>query len=256
MHPILVHLGPITIHTYGVLLALAFLATVGLARHITRHSLAGVVPLTATEVVDWGCWTMAGGILGGRVLYILLNWSTYRAQPLEMLAIWHGGLIWYGGFGGGVVAQWLYARRTHRSFLRIADQVIPFVTLGHAIGRLGCFANGCCSGIPTSAWFGVRFPDQLQPVVPTQPLESASLFVLFLILRRLQTPQGLKFPGRLFGIYLIGYGIIRWVVEYWRANQPVLAMGITPHQLISLALFLIGLGLLSRSCRQPSPKLS
>ncbi len=246
MHPILLHLGPVTIHTYGVLLALAFLATVGVARYAATHSLTGFVPLTASEVVDWGCWTMAGGILGGRVLYILLNWSTYRTQPLEILAIWHGGLVWYGGFAGGIVAQWWYARRAHRSFLRISDQVIPFVTLGHAIGRLGCLLNGCCYGIPTSAWFGVRFPDQPQAVVPTQLFESASLLVLFLILRSLQTPPGLKSPGRLFGVYLIGYGIIRWTVEYWRANQPMLSIGITLHQAISLGLILTGIGLMVR----------
>jgi len=124
--------------------------------------------------------------------------------------------------------------------------VIPFATLGHAIGRLGCFTNGCCFGVPTSAWWGVQFPGQASRVVPTQLLEAAALGALFLILRALQTPERLRRPGTLFGSYLIGYAVIRWNVERWRAHQPIVGLGWTLHQWISVGLFGVGWWLLAR----------
>lgn len=244
MHPILAKIGPVTLYAYGATLALAFLLAVALASHATRHSLRNLVPLTEPLLIDWGCWTILGGILGGRLLYVVLNWDAYRSQPLEMVAIWHGGLVWYGGLVGGVAAQWIYFKTKGIAFLQGTDQVIPFVALGHAVGRIGCFANGCCAGIPTSSWFAVRFPDSPQPVVPTQLLESASLIVLYLLLRGLQTPAMLRRPGALFGLYLVGYAVIRWTLEFWRANQPMVWNGWTLHQLISLVVFVIGVGLL------------
>ncbi|MBI3087975.1 MAG: prolipoprotein diacylglyceryl transferase, partial [Candidatus Omnitrophica bacterium] len=172
MHPILLKLGPITITSYGALLALAFLSAVGLARHVTRRSLTTSVPLQDAALVDWAGWSVAGGLLGGRFLYILLNWELYARQPLEMLAVWHGGLVWYGGFLGGLLATGWYLKAHGYGVLRGLDQVIPFVALGHAVGRVGCFLNGCCSGKPTWAWCGVWMPGSAQPVMPTQVLES------------------------------------------------------------------------------------
>jgi len=247
MHPILLKVGSFTIHSYGVALAIAFLLVVWLARHATARSLQGLVPMTEHALTDWAVWTVVGGIIGGRLFYVLLNWEFYAAQPQEIFALWHGGLVWYGGFLGGMLATRLYLKTHGYPFLRGADQVIPFVAVGHAVGRIGCFANGCCYGIPTTAWFGVQFPDHPHPVVPTQLLESAGLIVLFLLLRRLQTPAVLKRPGTLFGTYLIGYAVLRFLLEFWRGDQPIVWDGLTLHQLISLALLLTGVGLVMRS---------
>ena len=95
-------------------------------------------------------------------------------------------------------------------------------------------------------WFAVQFPGHPAPVVPTQLLESASLIALYLGLRNLQTPATLRHPGRLFGTYLIGYGAIRWILEFWRADQPLVWGGWTLHQVVSVALALVGLGLVLR----------
>jgi len=252
MHPILFKLGPLTIYSYGVALAIAFLLVVWLARRATARSLRGLVPMSEQALVDWAVWTVVGGILGGRLFYVLVNWESYATQPHEIFALWHGGLVWYGGFLGGVLATWLYLRTYGYPFLRGADQVMPFVAVGHAVGRIGCFANGCCYGKPTVAWFGVQFPGQPHPVVPTQLIESASLFVLYLILRRLQTPPILRRQGLVFGVYLIGYALIRFWLEFWRGDQPVIWNGLTMHQLISFALLLIGVGLMGKSGDQGS----
>ena len=243
MHPILIHLGPLTLTAYGAAMSLAFLVAVGLARHDTRHRLRGHAPLSEAEVADWAIWAVVGGIVGGRFFYVVLNWETYALAPGEIVAVWHGGLIWYGGFLGGVAGTALYLRRRGAVFLRGADQVIPFIAIGHAIGRLGCFANGCCAGKPTSAWFGVVFPGETQPVAPTQLFEAAGLLILFVLLRYLQTPSNLRRPGTVLGAYLIGYGLLRWGVEWWRANQPLVWHGWTLSQLISVALALLGAGL-------------
>jgi phosphatidylglycerol:prolipoprotein diacylglycerol transferase len=240
MHPELIRVGPVLIHTYGAVLALAFVLAVGLARHAVRHALRGVVPMSEAQLVDWACWSMLGGIMGGRLLYVLLNWDVYAAHPQEIIAIWHGGLVWYGGFFGAALATWLYLRTHGLLFLRGAALVIPFVAWGQAVGRLGCFANGCCYGTPTLAWFGVQFPGHPEPVFPTQLVESASLVGLYVVLRTLQTPKTLRRVGTLFGVYLIGYAAIRGVLEFWRADQPLIWDHLTLHQLISLALLVVG----------------
>ncbi|MBI3319438.1 MAG: prolipoprotein diacylglyceryl transferase, partial [Candidatus Omnitrophica bacterium] len=195
MHPHLLRIGPWSISSYGAMLAVAFLLVVGLLRHATTHVLRGHVPLTEAAVMDWAVWAVMGGILGGRLLYVVLNWEMYRLEPSEIVALWHGGLIWYGGLAGGVLGTAIYLRTHHHPFLRGMDQVIPFIPLGHAIGRIGCFLNGCCYGKPTTAWFGVQFPGHPGPVVPTQLIESAGLVVLFAILWTLQTPARLRRPG-------------------------------------------------------------
>ena len=100
MHPILFVLGPITIYTYGVALALAFVISLALAMRASRTRLKGRVPLSDSALLDWGCWVMAGGVLGGRLWYVALNWELYHTQPLEIVALWHGGLVWYGGLAG------------------------------------------------------------------------------------------------------------------------------------------------------------
>lgn len=241
MHPILFTVGPITVYTYGVLLALAFFFSLALAVHASRTDLKGLVPLDGAALLDWGSWVMAGGVVGGRLLYVLLNWEVYWTAPLEIAALWHGGLVWYGGLAGGAAAQALFAARRGVSFLRLTDQIIPVVALGHAIGRLGCFANGCCYGLPTTAWWGVTFPGHPSPVVPTQLIESVGLSALFLILRMLQQPAVLQQPGKLFGFYLLGYGCLRWTIEWWRGDQPRLWLGMTLAQLVSLGLIVVGM---------------
>ncbi|MBI2885179.1 MAG: prolipoprotein diacylglyceryl transferase [Candidatus Omnitrophica bacterium] len=246
MYPYICEIGPWRVPSYGVAMAAAFLIGVWWAARLVRRLPAGPGVPSADETVDCLSWGMFGGVLGGRVLYILLNWEVYRAAPWEWVAVWHGGLVWYGGFIGGVLSLWLCLRRHRRSLLAMLDRIAPVIALGHAIGRLGCFANGCCYGKPTAAWWGVQFPGLPAPVIPTQLLESAGLVLLAVVLRRRQTPTALRRRGTVFGWYLIGYGALRWLLECWRGDQPLWWAGLTLSQWISVGLLVAGATLLAR----------
>ena len=246
MHPILLTCGPFTLYSYGAMLVVAFLVAIGLAGRAARRLPPALVAITAEQLVDFACLSLLGGMLGARLVYVLLQWNVFLRDPLEILALWHGGLVWYGGFLGGLVAGWLYARAKGLAFLRVMDQVIPFLALGHAIGRLGCFLNGCCFGKPTEAWCGVVFPGQGVRVYPTQLFESAGLLFLYIMLRRLQRPPILARPGSVFGCYLIGYAGLRFLIEFFRGDQAIWWAGLTLQQLISIGIFAIGSGLLLR----------
>jgi phosphatidylglycerol:prolipoprotein diacylglycerol transferase len=241
MHPVLFHLGPFTVSSYGVALVIGFAAATWLTVRADRGRAPALCVLPPERVVDLLSWSLLGGIVGGRLFYVVLHWPSFAASPLEVAAIWHGGLVWYGGLLGGLLAGWVYAMTARVSFLRVVDRAIPFVALGHAIGRIGCWLNGCCYGKPTQVWCGVVFPGTTTPVWPTQLIEAGGLGLLSLILRRLQRPAWLERPGRLTGIYLIGYAGLRMGVEFLRGDQPVWWAGLTLQQLISVGV--LGLGL-------------
>ncbi len=272
MHPILIRFGPVTLYSYGLMLVIAFLATIGLARQATRHMPTERAVLSCDEIVDFASWSLLGGILGGRLFYVLLQWEFFREIPSEIPAIWHGGLVWYGGFAGGVFAAWLYVRAKPISMLRAVDQMIPFATLGHAIGRVGCFLNGCCYGRPTQAWWGVVFPGHIDRVIPVQVIEAILLTVLCAVLWRVQSMttsparaepgaggwrQLVTPAGGVFACYLVGYGLLRFGLEFLRGDQPVWLAGLTLQQVISLVLIAVGIKLLIRQAggrlAQPRP---
>jgi phosphatidylglycerol:prolipoprotein diacylglycerol transferase len=243
MHPILLKLGPFTLHTYGALLVIAFVTVTWLAVRSARRLPPALVAIEPDQLVDFTSLALLGGLVGSRLLYVVLEWEHFAQHPAAILAIWEGGLIWYGGFAGGLLAGWLYARAKRLDFIRVADQCIPFLALGHAIGRMGCFFNGCCYGKPTQGWCGVQFPEPAGPVLPTQLFESLGLFLLFGILRACQRPAILARPGRLFGGYLAGYGLLRFGIEFLRGDQSVWWAGLTLPQLVSLGLAAVGAGL-------------
>ena len=234
MYPYLVRLGTLSIHTYGVLMVAGFLAAMGLTARAARQWPTSRA-LRPGEVAEWGSAAMLASILGGRLWYVAQYWDVFRRQVWEIPAIWHGGLVWYGGFLGGVLGTVVYAQLRGRSFAEILDQVIPFGVLGHAIGRVGCFFNGCCYGEPTTAWFGVVFPQfPEESRVPTQLIEAAGLVVLALLLRCLQTPARLARSGRVFAVYVFGYAVLRFVVEFTRGDQVIYWGPLTVPQAVSL----------------------
>jgi len=250
MHPILLKLGPVTLYSYGAMLVIAFLAATGLAVRSVRRQPPALAAISAEQLVDFACLSLLGGVLGARLLYVLLQWDLFLRDPWEIPAIWHGGLVWYGGLLGGLLAGWLYARAHGLTLLRVMDQVAPFLALGHAIGRVGCFLNGCCYGKPTTAWCGVVFPEQGVKVYPTQLFESAGLVFLYITLRRLQRPAVLARPGRLFGLYLVSYAGLRFLIEGFRGDQAIWWAGLTLQQWISVGVMGIGMFLLFRVSRE------
>lgn len=224
MYPVLFKIGPLPIYSYGVMLALGFLVAIFLARR--RANSTG---MDGDTIIDLGVWLIISGVLGARLLYVLFNLDYYKDAPLEAVMIWRGGLVWYGGFILAIlVALWFLLRR-RMPILKTGDLMMPYVALGQAIGRIGCFLNGCCYGRPTSLPFGVSFNTTQVPVHPTQLYESVAAFLIYLILRRRKPGN-----GKTIFLYLVLYSTFRFFNEFFRGDDPIALMGLTISQIISI----------------------
>ena len=256
MHPILYQIGPVTLYSFGLCFAAAVLLGAWLA--VRQAARERGFPLPPAALSDLLLAAVLSGIVGGRFLYIVLNWPDYVARPWEVIALWHGGLVYYGGFVGGVLATLWYLRRqlravhqwSGRAFLQVLDLLMPSLALAQSIGRLGCFFNGCCYGRPTISWWGMRFPGAPLPLYPTQLFESFGTLLLFVVLRAVQVRVGRRAapvaPGLLTGLYLVCYGVLRFSVEGLRGDNPRWWLGLTLSQWIGLAVVPLGVWLLRR----------
>ncbi len=210
------------LHTYGVMIAVGFVVGIYLASRQARRE-----GLTPDLVLDLSFWVLIASMIGSRVLFIVVNIDDYLADPWLVLKVWQGGLVFYGGFIGAVVASLWFCRRRGVSFLRIADLVIPSVAIGHTFGRLGCFSAGCCHGQPTGLeGFGAIFtsPGSVVaknhllgvPLHPTQLYEALGELLIFFALIALRRRK--RFHGQLLISYLILYPILRSVDEMFRGD--------------------------------------
>ncbi len=231
MHPVFFEIFGRPIYWYGVLTAVGFLAAVVHWTLLGRRE--GRPQGLGSEL---GIWVMVGGILGGRVLYVLTNLSEY-ANPLEMLRIDKGGLVWYGGFIGGVLAIVLLARLRKERFPPFADFVITGVPLGHAFGRFGCFMNGCCYGQPSEVPWAIAING-----VPCHPAPlyavGCNLLIFAAMLFYYHRPN--RRPGTVVALYLILYPLTRFSLQGIRGDYPDLWLGLDAAQLISIGLMSIG----------------
>ncbi|MBU4201294.1 MAG: prolipoprotein diacylglyceryl transferase [Verrucomicrobia bacterium] len=234
MNPVCFHIGQRPIYWYGLMVATAFIACMA---HLTWLGKKEGRP--AAFVSDLGCWIIIGAIVGARLAYVLANWPAFAAAPGMILRLDQGGLIYYGGFVGAVLLGIVYARVKREPLWPLADFVATALPLGHAIGRIGCFLNGCCYGSLTAVPWGVSVDGILRH--PVQLYEAAGnliLYTLMLFLYR-RRPR----DGRLFALYLILYPLIRLGVEYFRGDDRLRWLGLTLAQDLSLVFMLIGLGL-------------
>src|SRR5215813_5228134 len=150
----------IPIHTYGLLLAGGFVAAVSLSARLAEREWPGEEGERKREqVLDLSFWVLVSALVGSRVLFIIVNWKDYAADPKKIFSL-GGGLVFYGGLLGAISASLIYARRNGIDFLRLADVAMPTISLGQALGRLGCFAAGCCWGDVAAKGYrlGVHFP--------------------------------------------------------------------------------------------------
>jgi phosphatidylglycerol:prolipoprotein diacylglycerol transferase len=249
VHPIALHLGPLAIHWYGVMVATAFLA--GLWTAGRRGPLAGI---TAEKIVDLGPWAIVGAIIGSRAFYVISYWQeSFAGKPLEeIFMIWKGGLVYYGGLIGGAAACIAYARVKKLPLWRLADIYAPSIALGCFFGRLGCFLNGCCYGRACNLPWAVRFPADNPLGPPTYPVHPTQLYDAFLNLCLYGFLAWLfrrrKFDGQVFGVYLVCYAVLRSFVEMFRGDyteqERYLGGWATPAQLVSILMFIAGLVLL------------
>lgn len=241
MDPIAFQLGGLTVHWYGVLVALGFLAGLWTAsRRAPRDGIA------AEGIADLGPWLIVGAILGARVLYVVSYWETaFAGKPwYEPLLIHKGGLVFYGGLIGAALATIVFARWKRLPLWPLADALAPSISLGQVFGRLGCLMNGCCFGRACERPWAIRFPPDHetagQPVHPTQLYEAALSLALYAGLAALHRRK--RFDGQVFAAYLLGYAGVRSVVELFRGDYPQLGFGwVTPAHWVSAGILLAGL---------------
>ena len=239
MFPVFFSIGPLTIHTYGVLVAAGVLVALGLAA-----KQAGKTGVSRDRILDFGMYTLLSGIIGARVFFVLTDWSYYRFHPADIVKIWEGGLVFYGGVLLAIPTALWYVKRSGLRLWPTADIWAPSLAIGHAIGRIGCFCAGCCYGRPAGGLpWAVTFTsaDTLAvkgvPLHPTQLYESAGELVNFLVLILLKRRQ--SFQGQLFWVYILNYSVIRSVVEMFRGDsvRGFLVPGFSISQGISVLMF-------------------
>ncbi len=232
MAPILFKCPLFTIYTYGVFLALAFLISVPLwVREAGRRG------LDAERVTTLAVILLAAGVAGARLFYVFLNWRDFVGEGLEFIRLHHGGLVWFGGLTGAVAALILYARRQRWSVNVLLDSIAPFAALGQAVGRIGCFFNGCCYGFPFEG--GLYFRTHGMRLFPSQLLDSATLLIVSLFLIRLQR-RDTTGQGRIAAWYLVAAGLQRFLMEFVRADPRPYYFSLSVFQWMALVVMGIG----------------
>jgi len=238
MYPVLFRIGSLEITSFGVMVALGALLGILLIRRELERS--GVDSVKGTDAALVG---VLGGLAGAKLLYVAEHW----AEPLSETLLSRGGMSWFGGFTGGVLCgiAWILWQRL--PLMTVLSAAAPALALGHAVGRIGCFLVGDDYGRPTSLPWGIAFPEGLPPTLdrvhPTQLYEAAFLFPFAYLLVRLRKRR--VSDGAVFGIYLVGAGGLRFLIEVVRVNVRVL-FGLTTAQLFSIAVVLLGIALLVR----------
>jgi len=246
VHPVLVRFGPLTIHTYGVLVAAGFL--LGLALAVKQAKKEGI---PQERIIDIGFYVLVAAIVGSRLFFVAVNAGHYLKHPLDIFKIWEGGLVFYGGLILALPSALWYIRKHHLDGWRITDIFAPSIAIGHAVGRIGCFAAGCCHGRLCELPWAVTFhdPESLAttgiPLHPTQLYESAGEFLNFLILITLTRYQ--SFKGQLFWTYIFLYSVLRFVVEFFRGDEArgYLFGGISVSQGISVIMGIIAISVIA-----------
>ena len=253
--PVAIAIGPLAVRWYGLMYLIAFLAFMFLGRYRARQNvLNGWLPRDVDDLLFFG---VIGVIVGGRLGEVLFfQPGYYFSHPLEIPAVWKGGMSFHGGFLGVLAAVWYYARKTDRAWLDVTDFIAPLIPLGLAAGRIGNFINGELWGRPADPalpW-AMIFPqvDNL-PRHPSQlyqaGLEGLALFVLLWWFAARPRPR-----GAVSGAFLIGYGVFRSVAEFFRNPDEgifgVLTFGISMGQWLSLPMILAGAALMIWSYRR------
>ncbi len=250
--PIALQLGPLAIRWYGLMYLLAF----GLFLLLGRQRIkTGPQPgWDVRQLDDLLFYGVLGVILGGRLGYVLFYQPAhFLGHPLEIFSVWQGGMAFHGGFLGVLAAMWLFARKTGKSWLAITDFIAPLVPLGLGAGRFGNFINGELWGRPSDAPWAVVFP-QIDSVArhPSQlyqfALEGLALFTLLWLFSRKPRPT-----GAVSGLFLIGYGSFRFLVEYTREPDSflgLLALNLSMGQWLSLPMIAAGIIMLRWAYRK------
>jgi phosphatidylglycerol:prolipoprotein diacylglycerol transferase len=239
MYPNLFSIGPLTIHSYGLFVALGFAVAFLVILRIGKAQ-----RMKTQQIMDIGFIVILMAIIGSRLAYVAMNFSHYKAHPVDIIKIWEGGLVFSGGLVAVVLVMIWYLRRHRLSFRPMGDLCAPGIAIGQAIGRLGCFMAGCCYGRPTDLPWAVTFthPQSLAPLNtplhPTQLYSAFSGFIIFLVLMFLNAKK--QFQGQVFIWFLILHSTARLFMERFRGDERGLIAGteMSTTQLLTLLVLL------------------
>jgi phosphatidylglycerol:prolipoprotein diacylglycerol transferase len=240
------------IYSYGTMVALGFFIAFML---ILRR--AKDLQISADFISDLFLVILISSIVGARLLYVLVNGAYFLRNPLEIIMVHHGGLILYGGVISAVAASYFFITKRGYAFYAIGDLFIPYLALGQAFGRMGCYLNGCCFGTVTDSACGVVFPlnslpyqDHVEkgiirldshfslPVHPVQLYSALLDVIIFMVL--LSVDRKKKLRGQTFWLYFILYPVKRFLMELLRDDTAAVFMSLTLYQVISAGLLVFG----------------
>jgi phosphatidylglycerol:prolipoprotein diacylglycerol transferase len=251
VHPNLVTIGSFAIHSYGLLLAVAFLVAIQI--FLARGRARG---LSEDRLSTLSLWILILAIVGGRALFVLTHWEEYKSDPMGVVRLWEGGLMLYGGYILAIAGGIAYVRRAGLPVWRVADAAAPSMAIGVGIGRLGCFLNGCCYGLPTHLPWGIHFPPESysSTVFPNAALHPAQLYMslagfgLFFVLLALDRKP--RFDGHLFWTYIALDAALRFLIDFTRYYDETSFLGkigglsFNVNQLLSAGLMLVSITML------------
>src|SRR5437764_2393404 len=261
MYPRLFEFGPITVYTYGVLLAAAYL--LGLKLAMTRAQKRG---LDHNRVLDLGIYIIISALIGAKLLLLVTDFSTFRRDPRELLTLARSGGVFYGGLILAVVVALWYIRRAGLPLWTTCDVFAPGIAVGHVVGRFGCLFAGCCYGKPTTLPWGITFTDPFAaanvgtplgvPLHPTQIYEAGAEALILAVLL-LTERKGKPFAGRTFWLYMLLYAISRFIIEFFRGDERGSVGIFSTSQFISIVLAPLAIGMLvylARRAEAPIPE--
>ncbi len=258
MYPRLFELGPLTVYSYGVLLAAAYLLGLQLAIH--RAKARG---LDQARILDLGIYIIIAALIGAKLLLLVTDFQTFRANPRELLNLAREGGVFYGGLILAVTVALWYIRRVGLPLWTTCDVFAPGIALGHVIGRFGCFFAGCCYGKPTTVPWAITFKDPFAaanvgtplniPLHPTQLYEAAAEFLILLALLTTER-KGRPYAGRTFWLYMLLYSISRFIIEFYRGDERGSVGMFSTSQFISLILAPLAIIMLLYLSRAATPE--
>ena len=251
------YLGPITVYTYGVLLAAAYL--LGLQLAIVR---ARKRQLDATRVMDLGIYIIISALVGAKLLLLVTDFQTFRNSPAELLTLARSGGVFYGGLILAVAVALVYIRHVGLPLWTTCDVFAPGIALGHVVGRFGCFFAGCCWGKPTTLPWGITFTDPFAAanvgtplnvsLHPTQLYEAGAEFLILVFLLATER-KGRTFAGRTFWLYMLLYAITRFIIEFYRDDPRGSVGQFSTSQFISVILAPLAIVMLVYLARRGAP---
>jgi phosphatidylglycerol:prolipoprotein diacylglycerol transferase len=247
VHPILFQFGPFTLRSYGLAMAVSFMLGIAVSVRLNRKEGRG-----DDLVLDLATWVMLGAVAGARLLYVIVQPQEYLAQPWKVLAVWEGGLVYYGGLIGAFITAYIYLQKKKAPTWSLGDCIAPGLAWGQVTGRLGCWFNGCCYG-REDAVHGCVFPslgDNI-PHLPTMLYEAAFCLVFGALLYWLWHRK--RFAGQIFWLYVLGYALFRFGIEFLRGDAErgtLISSALSPSQWISIVTATAALLMLRRLSRK------